>query len=155
MILTIQLIKNAVNCLPSKPLPSLYTKYEAQPIELYNVVHTGPKAQFGGLHSGFFKPSYQGLMLFFVINPPAMPPKLGRTVKPIAGQFISIIFYVKICRKIKIYDRMKLDSEFITYKLSYLICGLDAHLGISRKLFYLMYDIIHTVQSSFPMTRIA
>ena len=51
---------------------------------MYKTLQTGPKAPFGGLHSGFLMSSYQDFMLGMVIKLPAKPPIDGRIVIIIA-----------------------------------------------------------------------
>ena len=46
--------------------PSLQTKNKDIPIRTYNVLHIGPKAQFGGVHPGLGKETYQVVISFKV-----------------------------------------------------------------------------------------
>lgn len=46
--------------------PSLQTKNKDIPIRTYSVLHIGPKAQFGGVHPGLGKETYQVVISFKV-----------------------------------------------------------------------------------------
>ena len=50
--------------------PSCHTRYNAIPIKIYNVVHTGPNNQFGGDHVGFDSAAYHvGISVIVAMDP--------------------------------------------------------------------------------------
>lgn len=55
------------------------------PIDVYKVVQTGGKTQFGGHQDGFSKDLYHDGISFLTILDPQMLPTCGKSVKPTAG----------------------------------------------------------------------
>lgn len=90
------------NCTPHPQLPadvvaSLYTKYDARPMQHKMNTHSGGKVQLGGAHVGLTSVPSQGSSLQnnSRIEPPNIAPKLGKiTAEPIITKsFVSNIFF--------------------------------------------------------------
>ncbi|MCX6699248.1 MAG: hypothetical protein NTV68_04870 [Methanomicrobiales archaeon] len=59
------------------------TKYREIPIRIYNIVHTGPNTQFGGVSGGFIKVVYHDEIEDIEAIEPANPASKGTAIQAI------------------------------------------------------------------------
>lgn len=73
------------------------TKYSAIPIKIYNIVHTGPKIQLGGLNEGLDKDLYHELIDLEVHNPEIRPTHTHDIIEIVSlKKFITINYIINI-----------------------------------------------------------